>query len=429
MASPDATGSDETGRAGAPDLDFHGLTPPGLPDLRLGAMFARARAETGRRWWEILRDFAPLQAYPNRLLLIEYFGYRLFDWERVGPEDRRRFVGFLGQRAINRRLNRGARPPGLWGDKLLFDALMRGAGLATPPIRAVFAPGRSAPGAVALGDADAIAAWLRAGARYPLFGKPVRGEQSRGIASLDAYDAGADRLLFQQGAAMGVEAFARAVAEETRADGYLFQDRLAPHPEIADVSAGGLNTVRFVTVTAGGRTEILYAVWKIAAPGSPTDDGLFPGALKGWLDAETGTVLRVQKGAWIDHQVLTHHPDTGAALVGRRIPCWAEARAAALAAAALAPSFRILGWDVAITPEGPVLVEGNGDPGHRVAQTASGQGALTDRFRALMAEIEAEERARARMAGRRGRARRRAFRSALIRKLARDLLGWGRGAS
>lgn len=374
-----------------------------------------------------MRDFAPLQLFPNHLLLIEYFGYRLYDWERHGPEARRAFVGFLGQRAINRRLNRGARPPGLWGDKLLFDAMMRGAGLPTPPLQAVVTSAAGVGAWRRLGSAAEIAAFLRTDARYPLFGKPVRGEQSRGIASVSAYLADGDRVRFGDGAELDAEAFAAHLWAAAGRDGYLLQDRLAPHPEIADVSAGGLNTVRFVTVTAGGRPEILYAVWKIAAPGAPTDDGLYPGALKGWIDAETGLVLRAQQGAWIDHQTVDAHPATGAQIVGRRLPHWAAARRTVLAAAALTPSFRILGWDLALTKAGPVLLEGNGDPGHRVAQTASGQGALTPRFRAMIHAIRQEVAAERADARAQARARSRAFWTEVAAKLGRDWLGLGRG--
>ncbi len=424
MAEPDAP----LAETDAPRLDFHGLAPPDPPDLDLWAMFARARAETGRRWWRILADFLPLQRFPNRLLLVEYFGYRLYEWERLDAEARGRFVGFLGQRAINRRLNRGARPPGLWGDKLLFDALMRGAGLPTPPIQAVFRPiSGAAPSAPfpLLTDADALAAFLRRDARYPLFGKPVRGEQSRGVASLEAFDPAADRLRFVDGPRPTVSAFAEMVAAEAGFDGYLLQDRLAPHPDIAEVSAGGLNTVRFVTACVGGAPEILYAVWKVAAPGAPTDDGLYPGALKVAIDADTGETVRAQQGAWIGHRALSAHPVTAAPLLGRRLPDWGEARRLALCAAALTPRFRILGWDVALTPDGPVLVEGNGDPGHRVFQTAAGRGVLTDRFRAVIDAAEVEERARRRDEAALIRRRRAAFRAGLWRKLRRDLLRIG----
>ncbi|MEO1331243.1 MAG: sugar-transfer associated ATP-grasp domain-containing protein [Pseudomonadota bacterium] len=421
-ADPSAAPSDD-GAA----LDMHGLGAPKIPDMRFRTLFARARAESGRRWWEILWDFAPLQRFPNHLMLIEYFGYRLFEWERLSPEARGRYVGFLGQRALNRRLNRDATPPGLWGDKLLFDALMRGAGLPVPRLQAVVGgPAVADPGAARVAaSAQAIAAFLREAARYPLFGKPNRGEQSRGVLSLSAYEPGIDALRLGDGRALAVETAAAAIAEVAALEGYLLQDRLAPHPAIAEVSAGGLNTVRFVTARGRGAAEILYAVWKIAAPGAPTDDGLFPGALKALIDPETGRVTRAQQGAWIDAKILEAHPATGATLVGRTLPDWATARDTVLKAHALVPEFRILGWDLAPTAAGPVLLEGNGDPGHRVYQTASGAGVLTDRFRALIAEIQADQADRRRARRRVKRLRAGAFRKALGRAALHDLFGLG----
>ena len=67
------------------------------------------------------------------------------------------------------------------------------------------------------------------------------------------------------------------------------------------------------------------------------------------------------------------------------MPCWPELAALALKAHRLVPERVIIGWDMAITPEGPSLLEGNSflDPvfPERVFRQPIGQmrlGALLD---------------------------------------------------
>jgi hypothetical protein len=62
--------------------------------------------------------------------------------------------------------------------------------------------------------------------------------------------------------------------------------------------------------------------------------------------------------------------DTGGVIEGRVLPLWQETIAMACRAhAAFAPRV-IVGWDIAVTPKGPVLIEGNNAPGIDLLQRA-----------------------------------------------------------
>ena len=69
---------------------------------------------------------------------------------------------------------------------------------------------------------------------------------------------------------------------------------------------------------------------------------------------------------------LDRHPDTGLAFAGFQLPHWAAATALAVRAHAALPAIAVVGWDVALTPDGPVIVEGNFSPEMRLAQAPSG---------------------------------------------------------
>ncbi|MGL1664087.1 sugar-transfer associated ATP-grasp domain-containing protein, partial [Vibrio parahaemolyticus] len=64
-------------------------------------------------------------------------------------------------------------------------------------------------------------------------------------------------------------------------------------------------------------------------------------------------------GSAIDQHVNEPHPDTGAAIVGTDIPDWPRLIDLVQAAALVFPGIRTQSWDVALTDQGPVLLEVN----------------------------------------------------------------------
>ena len=54
---------------------------------------------------------------------------------------------------------------------------------------------------------------------------------------------------------------------------------------------------------------------------------------------------------------------------GFQLPCWAQISASVLRGMELVPSLGYVGWDVAVGPEGPELIEGNYSwPGGNIIQ-------------------------------------------------------------
>jgi hypothetical protein len=90
-------------------------------------------------------------------------------------------------------------------------------------------------------------------------------------------------------------------------------------------------------------------------------DNQSAGGIVAPIDLVTGAV-----GAAIDglpeRTRFERHPDHGAAIAGARIPTWAESKALAEACVWVFPGLRFAGVDVAIGPEGPVILELNASP-------------------------------------------------------------------
>jgi hypothetical protein len=81
------------------------------------------------------------------------------------------------------------------------------------------------------------------------------------------------------------------------------------------------------------------------------------------IDLETGRMQRMcgdanyAPDAWWDH-----HPKTGAPVTGRAIAQWQALAALAVRAHRVFSGRMIIGWDLALTPQGAMLLEGNPQP-------------------------------------------------------------------
>jgi glutathione synthase/RimK-type ligase-like ATP-grasp enzyme len=81
---------------------------------------------------------------------------------------------------------------------------------------------------------------------------------------------------------------------------------------------------------------------------------------------------------------LDTHPDTGAKIVGRKLPLWEETKALAVQAHRAFADRVLVGWDIAIANEGPVVVEGNSSPDLDITQRF-GEPVCATRFGELLA--------------------------------------------
>jgi hypothetical protein len=141
-------------------------------------------------------------------------------------------------------------------------------------------------------------------------------------------------------------------------DSFLFQALISQHPDLSTLYSGSINTVRLVTVRSGEGVSAIGAILRVGALGSVTDN-VSGGGLAVPVDLRSGRLK--PNGIWRIRNLksVTAHPDSGRAFEGFAIPLFSEAlMLVARAHMSLGP-LPTVGWDVAITPEGPLLVEGN----------------------------------------------------------------------
>ena len=89
----------------------------------------------------------------------------------------------------------------------------------------------------------------------------------------------------------------------------------------------------------------------------------------------------MQGSSLMDH---TEHPDTNAPLIGMTIPCWPEVTQTAIEAARLMRHMPLIGFDMAVSESGCVIVEMNHNPDFFLNQLADGRGVLDTEFTRLI---------------------------------------------
>jgi len=146
---------------------------------------------------------------------------------------------------------------------------------------------------------------------------------------------------------------------------YLVEEEIIQHDKMKPLSPSSVNTLRIVTIFHGGKAEVLYAVVRMGV----REDACVDNTCSGGLYAPVSGGV-IEKPAFRDStgEYFENHPTTGIPLVGYEIPMFGEALELCKRAAAVFPEVGYVGWDVAVTQSGPVLIEGNALPNYTLCQ-------------------------------------------------------------
>jgi hypothetical protein len=235
-------------------------------------------------------------------------------------------------------------------DKFLFAQFASSLGLATPKCFALL-------------NRDGIT-WLNENRTAPLeslleratphidgFCKPVGGIQGDGAFPLTI----GEGELRVKGKILSL-----AELREKLNDEYLLQERIQQHPHVSALNPTSINTIRLITFCRGSTVTLFSAAMRIGTLGKSVDNwaagGLIVsadptrGSLRGDGYFKPGYGGRAAK-----------HPNSGIVFEGFQIPYFREAVELVSQLHRHLRGVHSIGWDVAITPDGPTIIEGNDD--------------------------------------------------------------------
>ena len=173
--------------------------------------------------------------------------------------------------------------------------------------------------------------------------KPLDGEGGKGVEKI-TYDKNLDISKLYQ----SLQAKKQCLIEEV-----IQQDE-----RINKLYAGSVNTLRLFTFFDGKEAHIINQVFKIGNGG--VTDNFSSGSMYTFVDEEGKIIVPA-----IDQndQVFKKHPITNETILGYQVPEFKEACDLVCQAAKKIPEIQYIGWDVAISKEGPAIIEGNSFPG------------------------------------------------------------------
>ncbi len=148
----------------------------------------------------------------------------------------------------------------------------------------------------------------------------------------------------------------------------LIEQPIIQHDEMNRLNSSSVNTCRIVSVMNEKNEVTLMASFIRIGSGKGVVDNFNSGGMTAKVDINTGKIIEdaINK----EGTVFEKHPVSGTKINGFQIPFFEEAKKMVIEAAKLSKNVRYVGWDVAITNNGPTLVEGNQYPGHDIYQVA-----------------------------------------------------------
>ena len=179
-------------------------------------------------------------------------------------------------------------------------------------------------------------------ARSPRFViKEIDATQGKGVRFYDSDKLDVDALLSEiAGKNLLMEAFIRQ-----------------QHPALAALNPATVNTVRVVTARHNGQVMILSSFLRVGGAGQEVDN-FHHGGVVYHLDIDGGFVILPGKDELGAHTYV-RHPTTGHIMPGFQVPFW-DMIIDRCREAAMRPSHvGLVGWDVAVLPDGIEFLEAN----------------------------------------------------------------------
>lgn len=150
-----------------------------------------------------------------------------------------------------------------------------------------------------------------------------------------------------------------AVKSQMSAKGtYIFQRKITQSEEMNRFNPCAVNTLRIVTVNVDGNPYVLSSVLRLGTAEAKNVDNWAAGGLSVGIK-EDGSLQPFGYYKSPSRGKTDKHPDTGIVFAESRVEEYSECVKAAIQAHKWFYGVRFIGWDVAITPDGPTFVEGN----------------------------------------------------------------------
>jgi hypothetical protein len=141
---------------------------------------------------------------------------------------------------------------------------------------------------------------------------------------------------------------------------FIVQDRIIQHEEMNRLNPSCINTLRMLTIRTGNTYNMYSAYLRVGINNNFVDNSLSGNIMIGF-DNNTGKLMKYAytNDSKMYQEKLDVHPQTKVVFSDFTIPCYQEAVEMVKSLHGVFQQFFMIGWDIGITPEGPIVIEGN----------------------------------------------------------------------
>lgn len=324
--------------------------------MKLLNTYIKAASLSKRSLFSLLIEAARLRVSQTKLGLSEYIDFQLYKND-IPWAAKAAFGGQRMQAAIEDTLiDDYSRFLSL--DKVTMYALMAGLKLPVPKTKAAYRSIR--PSSIPqLQTPEDVLNFFADPGNLPVYIKRSFGSYGRGNILVTGFDG--RNVILGNGSKEPLDDLCISL-DEGRSLGWIFQEPLVPHPRIrALTSSDKISGLRVHTFFGKNDVKVTKAIFKINA-GLRDSDNFEHGASGNMLaaiDVETGTVIRAISGVGLQQIEIPRHPSTRTEIVGFKIPDWDQVIELVTDGQKGFPGFICPGWDIALCPDGPKVLEVN----------------------------------------------------------------------
>lgn len=149
-----------------------------------------------------------------------------------------------------------------------------------------------------------------------------------------------------------------------RSSCFVFQEEVLQHKALSKINPFCVNSLRIESFTNKDNiSRVFSGILRLGFSNSYVDNTSMGGAFVG-IDFQKGVLKRLALSDFSNGRARTYaeHPYSKVSFEGYPIPYFKEMMELVIKASQLVPQVKVVGWDIAITPVGPMIIEGNRAP-------------------------------------------------------------------
>lgn len=310
------------------------------------------QSESGKKIYFILQDFLFLKK-KEKLSRVEYSNYRMYS---QSVDFRNSFLPYAQAEYFWKILN-PRRYACLARDKYLSHCLLKNAGIPSAELYIYYNPDMGAATDILAYNYETVRNILEDKKLKQLVVKPAS-DSAHGAGVFICKEiqfVGNDCFLIKQNDEI---VSLKSILGKTP---LLFESLVTQTKQISLLNSSSVNTVRIMTALyPQNEVKIVAAFIKIGRLGSDVDNAGGGGNVDCAVDLESGRLYNcLEFNSWKDIKNISYHPDSQELLEGTVLTGWNNIISQVKEFQAKIPFLKTIGWDVAITDNGPVIIEIN----------------------------------------------------------------------